>query len=530
MLMARSMMELLTTWEQGRYTHLSRNLLQERVIPTLFQCLIRTLQSQQPDGSWGRKGPREETSYAVLTLASLLGLPVAQPLRPRVRLAINRGRRFLSISKISQPECLWIEKTSFGSKNLANAYSTAALYTFVDQKPLGEQVKGLCGFSSDITARQQSPEISARFSNDAEWVILAASMEARLWAPQLRKTLHTTFQSSSVDVHFEKIAFRWILASTRLGSTISSQFLSEMISASIINEHLIASINDQGSLEGRNAREEIVATINGDLDVHRKGKPGLDDQAISHAEHPRRKIPDTTSIKSESNDVTEKTIAIEGDPVKCNSEDLSFGVIDSDDTNTGSSLIRYFQSHPSLLEADAEDKAALKQDIERFLLAIASGITRQSVNESENQRTRQKMDQHMTQPYGQRASRCFEGLLVDCSSQFLDTSGFHLLLTFANCLEARRGTEKGKSAAHERIENELHGIVANIARLIRELDDARCCNSLIRRDEVRELVAYEKAKSDLGLESLKRLGIGDEALTTIRLVLDVAELQGLEPI
>ena len=137
----------------------------------------------------------------------------------------------------------------------------------------------------------------------------------------------------------------------------------------------------------------------------------------------------------------------------------------------------------------------------------------------------------MTQPCGQRASCCFEGLLVDCSSQFLDTSGFHLLLTFANCLEARRGTDKGKSAAaHKRIENELHGIVANIARLIRELDDTRCCNSLIRRDEARELVAYEKAEIDLGLESLNWLGIGDEALTTIRLVLDVAELQGLDPV
>ena len=490
------------------------------MIPTLFQCLIRTLQSQQPDGSWGHKGPREETSYAVLTLASLLGLPVAQPLRPRVRLAIDRGRQFLSISKINQPECLWIEKTSFGSKNLANAYSTAALYTFVDQKPLGEQVKDLCGLSSYIIAREQNPAMLARFSDNAEWVILAASMEARLWVPQLRKTLHTTFQSSSVDVRFEKTAFHWILARTRLGSTISSQFLSEMISASIINEHLIASINDQGLLEGRNIHEEIVAMINGDLDIHRKGKPGLDDQAISHAEHPRRKIPGTTSMKSENNDVTEKTIAIERDAVKCN----------SDNTKTGSSLIRYFQSHLSLLEADAEDKAALKQDIERFLLALVSGIAGQSVNESENQCTRQKMDHHMTQPCGHRASGCFEGLLIEGSSELLDISGFHHLLTFANCLQARRRTGKGKSTAYKRIKNELHGIVANIARLIRELNDTCCCNSLIRRDEVLELVAYEKAKIDLGLKSLKRLGIGDEALITIRLVLDVAELQGLEPV
>ena len=398
------------------------------------------------------------------------------------------------------------------------------------QKPLGEQVEGLCGFTSDVTAREKSPAKLARFSTYPEWVILAASIEAHLWVPQLRKRIHTTFQSSSVDVHFEKIAFRWILASTRLGSTISSQFLSEMISASIINEHLIASIHDQGLLEGRNAQREIVAMINGDPDVHRKGKPGFDDRAISHAEHPRRRTPDTTSMKSENSDVAEKTIAIERDPVKCNSEDPSFGVIASDDTNTGSSLIRFFQSHPSVLEADAENKAALKQDIERFLLSLASGITGQSVNESENQRTRQKMGNHMAKPCGQRASGCFEGLLVEDSSQLLDISGFHQLLTFANCLEARRGTDKGKSAAHKRIENELHGTVANIARLVRELNDTRCCNSLIRKDEALELVAYEKAKIDLGLESLKRLGIGDKALITIRLVLEVAELQGLEPV
>lgn len=144
MLMARSMIELLRAWDVSKFPQLPRLLLQEKVMPTLFQCLVRTLQSQRTNGSWGSKGPREETAYAILTLVSLLVLPLAQYFRPNILSAIDRGRSFLKKQTTRRPEYLWIEKVTYGSTNLSEAYMIAALYVSTDEPSLGRMVEELC--------------------------------------------------------------------------------------------------------------------------------------------------------------------------------------------------------------------------------------------------------------------------------------------------------------------------------------------------------------------------------------------------
>lgn len=46
------------------------------------------------------------------------------------------------------------------------------------------------------------------------------------------------------------------------------------------------------------------------------------------------------------------------------------------------------------------------------------------------------------------------------------------------------------------------------------------------RDEGLEIIHYEKAKIELGLESLRRVGLRDESLKRIRLMAAVTEQQG----
>lgn len=137
MLMARSLAELLRAYDSGKFSQLPCVLLKEEVMPTLVQCLVRTLLSQSIDGSWGCKGPREETAYAILTLASLLTLPSNLFFRPDIVSAIDHGRSFLNKSKISHPENLWIEKVSYGSTYLAEAYVVAALYISTEEANIG---------------------------------------------------------------------------------------------------------------------------------------------------------------------------------------------------------------------------------------------------------------------------------------------------------------------------------------------------------------------------------------------------------
>ena len=133
MLMARSLTELLREWDAGRLPQVASGLLVEKVVPVLVACLARTLQSQQSDGSWGRIGPREETAYAILTLASLLSLPFAQPVRSEMIRKLQRGRNSLLSMEGWRPEYLWIEKVTYGSRYLAEAYVVAAMFMNVDK-------------------------------------------------------------------------------------------------------------------------------------------------------------------------------------------------------------------------------------------------------------------------------------------------------------------------------------------------------------------------------------------------------------
>lgn len=132
MLMARSLTELLHEWDAGKLPQVASSLLVEKVVPVLLECLVRTMQSQQFDGSWGSIGPCEETAYAVLTLASLRFLPLAQFVRSDITYALQRGRSFLLGMKGRKPKYLWIEKVTYGSKYLAETYVVAALFTSVD--------------------------------------------------------------------------------------------------------------------------------------------------------------------------------------------------------------------------------------------------------------------------------------------------------------------------------------------------------------------------------------------------------------
>lgn len=135
--MGQSLIELLQTWNDGKLPQYKPVILQEKVMPTLFQCLTRILHSQRVDGSWGIRGPREETAYAILALTNLKLLPIAQLFVAEVVSAIDRGRNFLIISEGHKPEYLWIEKVPYGSKNLAEAYIIAALHTSIDRPSLG---------------------------------------------------------------------------------------------------------------------------------------------------------------------------------------------------------------------------------------------------------------------------------------------------------------------------------------------------------------------------------------------------------
>jgi len=143
MLMARSLGTLLYEWEVGRLPQVANSLLVKKVVPILLNFLTHTLQSQQSDGSWGIIGPCGETAYAILTLASLLSMPLAQSVRSDIIRALQEGRKSLLSLEGRKPEYLWIEKVTYGSRYLAETYVVGPMFTSVD-KSGGHRIEEFC--------------------------------------------------------------------------------------------------------------------------------------------------------------------------------------------------------------------------------------------------------------------------------------------------------------------------------------------------------------------------------------------------
>ena len=110
----------------GRLLTSTQHLKEE--LPVVSLCVLqRILRSQETTGAWD--GLCEVTSYAVLALASFTVLPWVKQLGTRpVIAAISRGKSFLLSKRNlwSQGQYIWVEKATYASNVLSEAYCLAA--------------------------------------------------------------------------------------------------------------------------------------------------------------------------------------------------------------------------------------------------------------------------------------------------------------------------------------------------------------------------------------------------------------------
>jgi hypothetical protein len=225
MLMSQALIEYLQIWQQGKLKPSQDRRLQEEVVTTLFHRLVQVIDSQQLNGSWGTKGPIEETAYAILTLARLIVLPLAQYFRTQIISAIDRGRSFLLGVENQMPEHLWIEKVSYGSEYLAEAYNIAALYIPIDRQTLGKEVAGICDINSKEFSKFGILINQGPLSKSPRWLVLASWIEGKLSG--LGQLLPRQEKAS-----FEMEAFRWHFSNNRTQSSYSLELLQYMMDLS----------------------------------------------------------------------------------------------------------------------------------------------------------------------------------------------------------------------------------------------------------------------------------------------------------
>ncbi len=328
MLMARSFAELLRAWDTGRFSQFSRVLMQTNVMPTLVQCLIQILQSQSLDGSWGRKGPNEETAYAILTLLSLRVLPLAQFFRTELASAIERGRSFLKTSQVHQPECLCVEKVTYGSANLAKAYSVAALYASTDEPSLGRAVTELCSMHYKDLAEFGSLIDHGPLSKHPRWLILASWIDGRLCVPQLQRSLEDACDVPGLVEYREITVFQWIFSNHRTGLALSNRFLCDMMSVSIWKDRLVTLLDDASVYQSRAELEQLIDAI--DTAVEKENHPSL--PHMSNGDH----ILNSESKRSKGLSMAEDTI---------------------------SAFLGFFTDHNGLSRASRHDRATLQNEV-----------------------------------------------------------------------------------------------------------------------------------------------------------------------
>ena len=232
-------MQLLQSWADGTFPTISQALLRETVMLTVVQCLIRTLNVQNLDGFWGHTGPREETCYSILALKKLASLPLAVFCYQQIFHAIDRGQAFLnSQSSISDPEYLWVEKVRYGSLNLSRAYTISAKWAPLPPQKTKSALVELCDIDSAELVKfadffQQLPLLRSQ----PRWLILASWIEARLFLPRLKALRETIFIRAGMtkDKYLEGIPIIWTSANNANGSRLSSRYLFDMMTLSLLN-------------------------------------------------------------------------------------------------------------------------------------------------------------------------------------------------------------------------------------------------------------------------------------------------------
>ncbi|KAH1435307.1 hypothetical protein KXX68_008990, partial [Aspergillus fumigatus] len=204
---------------------------------TLFQSLIRTLHTQNRDGSWGCSNSAEETAYAILILKSAACFSFTELIAACVKTAISKGLEFILARSQRSPtdDQLWLDKTLYAIPTVSDSYIMAAVqaeetiqklaeipYKLVDMSTI--MANKMTNYFSQLPSQMQTPK----------WVIQASAIEAILLSEKL-KALDVFSTGRPLGEKYIKIAACfWTLASNSTpGCLLSTRTIYSMAELSI---------------------------------------------------------------------------------------------------------------------------------------------------------------------------------------------------------------------------------------------------------------------------------------------------------
>ncbi|MCJ1438192.1 hypothetical protein MMC27_007579 [Xylographa pallens] len=350
MLLAEALMKLLRLWDEGILIGLPQTLLKERIPTVLIQVLNRTLFSQNSDGSWGSCSRAETSAYAVLTLAAVLPIPWIQTSGENVHSALRTGQAFLASSPDEwvQPHYLWIEKVTYGSANLSNAYCLAAMKCAKDNYSWSKKIQDL------MENPQKSIAILSRFfstlepfQSEAPWKLRASIVESFSFLARLKGISTSIFPrlSGTKNEYLKYIPCTWVVINNYQKLSLPTDLLWDMMYLTVCNFQVDEYMETVAAQIGKDDFEPLKASIRSLFKEEHAGKISL-------------KRPHPDSIKA-TNSHNQKNGNCE---TGLESSLISF-------ESVLKHYIKTMLEYPHIQEASSLNKANLRYEIEVFLLS-----------------------------------------------------------------------------------------------------------------------------------------------------------------
>ena len=356
MLLAQAFSRVLILWDEQMLTSLSLDLVNQIPI-VLLQIINRTLLSEESNGSWSQT--HEITAYAILTLVSASTVPWTDSIRVDVSAAVTRAKDFLTRSHNhwQLPAYIWIEKVTYASPVLSNAYCLAAMHSQALSRTWSRRFE----IATDI-----QPLAISRFSNffseipmfshwHNDWKLKSLLIESRLFLPRLRAMRLNIFprEEMTKDRYLEYIPFTW-LGCNALSKPVHPTILWEMM--------LISMLNYQ-------ADEYMEAVVGVHFEHNLQPIKRLIDRlclpsSISAAANGDRNDRRPESVDAERNKADGQDMKPQAQP----------NVALSDIERVLCRFTVYVLRHPKVLQSPASAQSHLRRELRTFLLAHVAQI------------------------------------------------------------------------------------------------------------------------------------------------------------
>ncbi|KAJ6538111.1 hypothetical protein B0H19DRAFT_1270474 [Mycena capillaripes] len=222
LLIAQSLSKFMLLFNKGQFAETPEILVQTKAPIALFQILIRILQGQRSDGSWGSC---EETAYALISLTKLASLPFISIMHDTIQMAVHSGRDFLTLSLTPKQDtgdeiCLWIDKINYRIPPISYSYILAALHATLAPVLNSASVFGELGRLIFIPTKRVQEFLHLYrqlplLGDCKDWQLLAYAAEGFLYIPMLDEVRGTGFGRDSERVEkgpYEYIPVTWTSA------------------------------------------------------------------------------------------------------------------------------------------------------------------------------------------------------------------------------------------------------------------------------------------------------------------------------